>query len=168
MITHSTALHPTTPIEILCVDDEPDNLEVFRASFPQFSIATCRSGKDALAAIAQARPDIIITDQRMPGMSGIELLEEVRRRDPSICRFLLTAYKDRAVYEHNGAGTCGCIEHHYLKPFERRELAADIAEAMILRTLRTTSARFSQVQADCDARGRELLALLSAVRNAAK
>lgn len=152
-------------IDVLYVDDEKVNLEVFEANFPQFSVRTCLSGREALDLITTARPDFVVTDQRMPRMSGVELLEEVRRRDPSIGRFMLTAYKDDEVFQHNGASTCGCIEHHYLKPFDRHEIATDIAESMVRRTLRTTAARFNQVAADCDARGRESLSLLESLRN---
>lgn len=65
---------------ILVVDDEQDNLDVLerRLGVRGFSIVTANSGKEALEMIKTARPDLMLLDVMMPGMSGLDVLREVR------------------------------------------------------------------------------------------
>jgi two-component system, OmpR family, phosphate regulon response regulator PhoB len=68
---------------ILVVDDDADTLATLQLllSVLGFEVATARSAREALAAIAQRRPDLIITDCEMPQMSGLALCRELRERD---------------------------------------------------------------------------------------
>src|SRR5919198_215203 len=88
---------------VLYVDDEHINLRVFEANFrTRFTVLTADSGPDALDILAQrsAQIAVLITDQRMPGMSGVELLERARDAFPDVRRMLITAYSDmRAVMD---------------------------------------------------------------------
>ena len=78
---------------MLFVDDEPSVLEglgrLLRRT-PDLVIHTASSGTDALALLARQPIDVIISDKRMPGMDGEDLLDEVQRRHPAVRRFLLS------------------------------------------------------------------------------
>ena len=81
---------------VLYVDDDRANLLAFRAiAEPTYEVVVARSGDEALALISQ-NPDIavLMADQRMPGMSGIDLCERVQSSHPDIVRMLVTAYSD--------------------------------------------------------------------------
>lgn len=83
---------------VLCVDDEPNILRSLRWLLQrEFEVMTAPSGQDALALVRQNNFDVIISDQRMPGMSGVELLREVRKIAPRAMRILLTGYSDVAA-----------------------------------------------------------------------
>lgn len=106
---------------ILYVDDDADNVIVFRSNFsPEFEVLTARSGPEALQVLRSARVSILVTDQRMPGLTGVELCERVRRDHPWIRRILLTAYGDlrTAIDAINRGGV-----HSFLsKPWEKEVL----------------------------------------------
>ncbi|MBL9039585.1 MAG: response regulator, partial [Archangium sp.] len=70
----------TDELLLVYVDDELPNLKVFEANFKgQFRLATCSSGAEALTLLKARGHEvgIVVTDQRMPGMTGVELLEKV-------------------------------------------------------------------------------------------
>lgn len=81
---------------VLYVDDDRANLLAFRAMVePLYEVVTARSGEDALKLLVQLRDvAVLIADQRMPGMSGIDLCEKVRAAHPDTVRMLVTAYSD--------------------------------------------------------------------------
>ena len=82
-------------LRILVVDDEPRALELFQRTLRGVGdVVAAQSGEQALGEIRTARPDIVVSDQRMPGLTGIELLSEVCRMDEAIGRVLLTGYAD--------------------------------------------------------------------------
>jgi serine phosphatase RsbU (regulator of sigma subunit) len=83
---------------ILLVDDEPMVTQVlasFLALETEFKVVTCQSGPEALQRLSDGPVDVVVSDFLMPGMNGLELLAEVRRRDPEIPRLLLTGYADK-------------------------------------------------------------------------
>ena len=68
---------------ILVVDDEQDNLDAFRFNFRKtFDIVTASGGAEALGVLQDREVAVVVTDQRMPRMTGVELLREVRVRQP--------------------------------------------------------------------------------------
>lgn len=80
---------------ILCVDDEPNILRALRwLLYKEFDVMTAPSGHEALALVRQNDFDVIISDQRMPGMTGVEFLREVCQIAPRAMRILLTGYSD--------------------------------------------------------------------------
>ena len=83
---------------ILLVDDEPENLEVYVALLDDLAhVRTATSGSEALEVLESgALVDLIIADQRMQGITGVELLTQVAERRPDIVRIILTAYSDVA------------------------------------------------------------------------
>lgn len=83
--------------KILYVDDEESNLRIFKDSFRRdFEIYTAISGYKALEILELKEVDVIITDQRMPGMTGVELLREINNRYPHIPpkRLILSGYAE--------------------------------------------------------------------------
>jgi signal transduction histidine kinase len=115
---------------ILLVDDEPENLEVLTALLGgTCGVYTASSGAAALELLASGVPiDLIIADQRMQGMTGVELLAEVALERPDTVRIVLTAYSDvePMLDAVNRAGAWRFL----VKPYEPEELRATVAEAL--------------------------------------
>jgi signal transduction histidine kinase len=85
---------------VLLVDDEEFNLKVLRSFLDEaWHVHIATSGAQALAVGAGVPLDVIVTDQRMPGMSGVDLLEEFRRRRPDVAGIVLTGYADMQSLE---------------------------------------------------------------------
>ena len=102
---------------ILYVDDEEINLTNFTMFFDQdFEILTAKSGNEALKLFT-SRQDlaVVITDQRMPGITGVQLLREIYRLNPDPIRIILTAYAD--VQDITEAINLGHIYHYVQKPW---------------------------------------------------
>lgn len=116
-------------IKVLYIDDEIHNLTSFKAVFRlKYKVYTAISGKEALQIINE-HPDIeiIVTDQRMPEMTGVEFLESILEAHPFPMRILLTGYADlKAVVE---AINKGKIFHYLSKPWAEEELDDTIAKA---------------------------------------
>ena len=76
------------PWKILCVDDEPNIVAALRRLFRSsgYQVLTATSGAEALALLAQEPVNLIISDMRMPGMDGAQLLEKVRNGWPQTTR----------------------------------------------------------------------------------
>ena len=82
-------------ITIIYVDDEENNLFSFKATFRiKYKVLTALSGDEALKLLEENTVNIIVTDQRMPGMTGVEFLEKVIEKYPDPVRILLTGYAD--------------------------------------------------------------------------
>ena len=83
--------------KILCVDDEPNILSGFQRSLrKQFAIETAPGGAEALAKIEEEGPyAVLVTDMRMPGMDGIQFLQEAQRMTPDSVRIMLTGNADQ-------------------------------------------------------------------------
>lgn len=115
-------------INILYVDDEQNNLMSFKASFRlKYNVFTAISGDEAIKMLKENNIEIIITDQRMPNMTGLEFLEMVLQINPDPMRILLTGYADlNAVIE---AVNKGKIFHYLSKPWNEEELDMTILRA---------------------------------------
>jgi CheY-like chemotaxis protein len=87
-----------TRFPVLVVDDEQDNLDAFRFVFRKsFSLTYAKGGEQALPLLETLDPAVIVTDQRMPGMSGIDVLKHAMKQRPDAVGVLLTAYTDLPV-----------------------------------------------------------------------
>ena len=85
---------------VLLVDDEAFNLKVLRSFLDEaWHVHEATSGAQALAIGAEVPLDVIVADQRMPGMSGVDLLEEFRRRRPDVAGIVFTGYADMQALE---------------------------------------------------------------------
>ncbi|MCB9655113.1 MAG: response regulator [Deltaproteobacteria bacterium] len=116
---------------ILYVDDERGNRVVFQHAFAkQFAIVVAESAQEALAIMADnaARVAALVTDQRMPGMTGNELLAEVKRLYPEVPRIVMTAYSD--VQPILLAMNHGLAARYILKPWKREEVERTLAWAL--------------------------------------
>lgn len=111
---------------ILYVDDEEANRVVFQASFEdRFHIELADSGESALLYLERHEVAVIVSDQRMAGLKGNELLDIVRKRWPRTIRMIVTAYQDvdailRAVND-------GLVARYLVKPWDEAEFV-DILE----------------------------------------
>ena len=80
---------------IVYVDDEPMNLTVLEAALPsEWDIRTFDNPLKALEAMGDINPWIVISDQKMPGMSGVAFLETIKKTNPFAIRVLVTGYSD--------------------------------------------------------------------------
>lgn len=115
-------------IKVLYVDDEQNNLFSFKAIFrTDYRITTAISAEAAVAFLAKEEFHVIVTDQRMPGMTGVEFLESILETYPNPVRILLTGYTDiNAVID---AVNKGKIFHYLNKPWDEEELRNTINTA---------------------------------------
>ena len=80
---------------ILYVDDEQENLQSFKALFRRdFEIFLTNTAHDALAILRTENIHVLVTDQRMPEMTGTSLLEKTAKEYPDVLRYMLTGYSD--------------------------------------------------------------------------
>jgi response regulator RpfG family c-di-GMP phosphodiesterase len=115
-------------IAILYVDDEENNLFSFKAAFRiKYQVFTAISGEEALKVMEDRHIHIIITDQRMPNMTGVEFLEKVIETFPDPMRILLTGYADMGAVVD--AVNKGKIFHYLTKPWNEDELDLTINRA---------------------------------------
>ncbi|MBI1871656.1 MAG: response regulator [Chlamydiae bacterium] len=115
---------------ILVVDDEKDNLEAFRMEFEEyFQILTAPSGKEALE-ILKIHPEVavVVVDQRMPEMTGVDFFKEVNRLYPEIIRILITAYSDIQVVIE--AINSGQIYKYISKPWDHEDVRLSMMRAI--------------------------------------
>jgi len=83
--------------QILVVDDEPRSLELMRRILrPIADVRTADSAEEAWEILQEQEFDLLITDQRMPGTQGVDLLSRVAEREDTLGRILLTGYTDLA------------------------------------------------------------------------
>jgi response regulator RpfG family c-di-GMP phosphodiesterase len=115
-------------ISILYVDDEENNLISFKATFRlKYKVFTAISGADAIGILENNEIHVIITDQRMPNMTGVEFLEKVIEKFADPIRILLTGFADmNAVVD---AINKGKIFHYLTKPWNEEELDKTIERA---------------------------------------
>ncbi len=82
-------------INVLYIDDEVDNLNSFRATFRrEFNITTAESAEEAIKILEKDVIHVILSDQRMPKMTGIEFFEHIQPIFPDPIRILITGYTD--------------------------------------------------------------------------
>ncbi len=109
------------PIKILYIDDEEHNLKSFKASFRrQYEIYTAISGTEAKNILSQTDIHIIISDQRMPEMTGVEFFKSIKNSYPDPIRVLLTGYTD--IDALGEAVNEGHIYRYLTKPWNELEL----------------------------------------------
>jgi DNA-binding NtrC family response regulator len=115
--------------KIMVVDDEPANLRLLVRLFRQdYDVLTAESGEDALRLLSQHDFALLITDQRMPGMTGVELLERTATVRPHMMRIILTGYTDvDALVE---AINRGQVYKYVTKPWNNDELRLTVSRAL--------------------------------------
>jgi adenylate cyclase len=137
------------PATILYVDDEPDNLMVFEAAFEDdYGVMLAQSGSEALEILAKSPVDVLITDMRMPRMSGTELLEKVIPLYPDTIRMILTGYTD--IDSVVQAANQGRVYQFIAKPWEYEQvnmvLRTAVEHAALIRQGRELRQKLSEQQ----------------------
>src|SRR3954469_2866845 len=116
-------------VKVLFVDDDPANLVVCEAACgDDFDVVTAASAEAALECMRREEVGVIVADQRMPGTTGVELLERVRVEYPDTVRVLITAYSD--IQAAIAAINRGRVRRYLRKPWEPGELKAELADAL--------------------------------------
>ena len=120
---------------ILLVDDEQENLDVLVAVLEDdYQVYTAHTGEEALRVIgAHGDMDLVIADQRMPGISGVELLARIAATNPDTVRIVLTAYSD--IEPMIDAVNRGSAYRFMMKPFEAVELRSVVRESLRIKTI---------------------------------
>ncbi|MEM9622070.1 MAG: response regulator [Pseudomonadota bacterium] len=116
---------------IMFVDDEERVLKSMRAMFRRdYTVHLANSGTEALALLAEHDIDVVVSDQRMPEMTGVEVLTEVKNRSPQTLRILLTGYADLAAVEAsiNDAE----VFRYLMKPCPAEEIRGAVQEGLEL------------------------------------
>lgn len=116
--------------KLLLVDDEPNVIKALKRVMQHepWQVLTAKTGRQALELMASTQIDVIISDERMPGMSGVELLSAVSKIYPETIRIILTGHANTAlVFE---AINDGAIYRFLTKPWNDEELIAVIRHAM--------------------------------------
>ena len=110
-----------TKLNLLYVDDEENNLISFKAAFRRdFNVITATSGAEGRKILESQNINIVITDQRMPFMTGVEFLESIVQEFPDVIRLLITGFSDiQAVID---AINKGRIYHYVQKPWDETYL----------------------------------------------
>lgn len=113
---------------ILIVDDEPDVLFSLTGLLRrEFQVHTAESGAAALEIMREHPVDVIMTDQRMPSMTGVELMSRVRTEHPEAIRIVFTGYADtRAVVDAINSGE---LYRYISKPWDPEDLLHMLHEA---------------------------------------
>lgn len=130
---------------ILYVDDEPSLCRAFARLFREddrFDIRTVHSPEEAIALMGRESFDVVVSDLRMPGMSGIELLTAARQRLPDARRLLVSGYADfeSALDAINEVG----VDRLLTKPWQNEELRAAVLAAVNVGRLHRDNVRVTE------------------------
>src|SRR5688572_31399541 len=122
---------PATQPRLLVVDDDADMLRLLsmRLNSAGYRVSTAGSAESALAKVQIERPQLVLSDVRMPGQDGMALFSELRSRHPSLPVILLTAHGTIPdAVEATARGVFGYLT----KPYDARELLDKISQAIAL------------------------------------
>lgn len=122
---------------ILFVDDEPHIVATLKSLFrAKYDVHTATSGAEALEIIKRTPIHVLVSDQRMPEMAGIDLLRQVKEIAPSTMRILLTGYADFAAIV--GSVNSGEVYRYIYKPWNNKEIQDTIHAAATVASYLTT------------------------------
>lgn len=114
---------------ILCVDDEVDNVDALERLFrKKYNVLKATSGAEALKLMKSENVSLIVTDQRMPNMTGVEFLARSMRLQPDAIRILLTGYTD--IESVIAAINSGQVYRYVTKPWDPVDLANTVDKAI--------------------------------------
>ncbi len=151
------AMDVAESVRVLFVDDEENILRALRRLFRRepWHIAFARSGSEALEKFDRDGPyDVVVTDQRMPGMTGVQLLTELKHRHPDCIRIVLSGYTD--VQTILDAVNQGAVYKFLTKPWEDRVLRDVVSDAVESVALRRQN---EMLRAQVEARNAQLAAI---------
>jgi signal transduction histidine kinase len=114
---------------ILCVDDEADNVDALERLFRRkYHVLKATSGQEALKILRDQKVALIVTDQRMPNMTGVEFLAESQKTHPETVRILLTGFTD--IESVIAAINSGQIYRYVTKPWDPIDLTNAVDRAI--------------------------------------
>lgn len=139
---------PALAASILIVDDEPEVLSALHRLLRTggFHVFAANSGEDGLRILETESVDVVVSDMRMPNMSGAQFLEQVFLRWPDIKRILLTGYSD--TESTVAAINRGKIWRYIAKPWNNEDLMLTIQQAVAHRLLMNENARLLKLTRD--------------------
>lgn len=119
------------PNRILVVDDEADVVLIIKTTLQAegYEVASATSGKDALEEAFETRPDLIVLDVMMPGMTGFDVLRELKANEKTatVPVVMLTGVSDKKkIQEALESG----IDYYVVKPFDFDDLLSKIKQAL--------------------------------------
>ena len=130
-------------LPVLVVDDEADNLDAFRFNFRKsFRILTAQSAEQGLAILSQERVAVIVADQRMPKITGLQFLQRAKEIAPLAVPIIVTAYTDVDVLIE--AINMGHIYRYVTKPWDSKEMRGVLLQALERYHLLAENARLSE------------------------
>ena len=117
---------------IIFVDDEASILDLYKEISESLSVESlyAESAEDAWKLIQKREPQMVVTDYRMPGMNGAELLEMVRKKFPSTMRVIVSGYTDSETLVHSINE--GHVYSFIQKPFTLDEITDMIQDALLI------------------------------------
>jgi len=119
---------PNAKLRVLFVDDDERILNALRTLFrAEYDVAIAGNADEAMALLRAGNVPIVVSDQRMPGKTGVEFLREVRKSFPRTVRLLLTGYSDLAAMV--GSINEGEVFRFVKKPWDNEEIRATLADA---------------------------------------
>ena len=159
--TPTASVRSPAPQRILVVDDDADMLRLLslRLNAAGYEVVAVASAEAALAQLDVARPQLVLSDVRLPGRDGLALFDEVRARHPSLPVILLTAHgtiPDAVEATSRGVFT------YLTKPYDGRELMEKVAQALALSAPAATHAHANEAwRADIVSRSNRMTDLLA-------
>lgn len=121
--------------QLLFVDDESKILDglrrMLRPMRDEWDMSFAGGGKEALELMEKKHFDVIVSDMRMPGMDGAELLEKVRQKHPDVVRIVLSGHSEM----ESVVKTLGSVHQYLSKPCEANKLKETISRALLLRNI---------------------------------
>lgn len=129
--------------KVLCVDDEPSILRSLKRILPrsQYDVQIANSGAEGLEILSQQPIDLIISDMRMPEMTGAVFLEQVAKQYPDTVRILLTGYSD--IESTIAAVNQGRIHRYVQKPWNTEDFLACLEQEMESKRLKIENKRLA-------------------------
>jgi response regulator RpfG family c-di-GMP phosphodiesterase len=140
---------PSRP-SVLYVDDEMANLIAFRAAFRKdFDVHVAHSPEEAIEQLNSFHVDVMITDQRMPGMTGIDLVRATKESHPEVVKMILTGFADHEVVMN--ALNEGLVFRFFEKPWSKQRIASDVTRAYdMLETYRQRKRQLLNMRANLE------------------
>lgn len=128
--------------DLLLIDDEPANLQKMHRTFvDQYTVHLAQTGEEALQILKSHPIDAVITDQKMPNMTGIEFLDAARKDHPDLVRIILTGYAE--VNDLIAAINASKVHKYITKPWAPDDLRMAVREALEKRELQRENERLA-------------------------
>ena len=133
---------PSGSVRALVVDDDIHITEIVTLALKRvgYVVESVGSAAEALDVFERNRPDIVVSDWRMPGMNGIDLVTQLKQLDPTLAAILMTGYGTKETVIE--AFTRGKINYYLSKPFQLNELLEVVSAAMKERRVKLSEHAF--------------------------